>query len=104
MNEALKTAEAEEARDPAGNAGLRDKVLREKLSIDHVWLINYAALKKHSAITGKAFPGPDDPLEACRTWIGTCARFNVKAYRETTSEETFKKYQKRLLEKYAGTN
>ena len=101
MSEALAAAEAEEARDPAGNKGLRDKVLREKLSLDHVWLINYAALKKAAAHTGTPFMGPEDPAVACRAWIDACARFNVKAHRETTTEQTFIEYQKKLLEKCA---
>lgn len=99
MNEALAAAEAEEARDPAGNKGLRDKVLREKLSLDHVWLINYAALKKAAAHAGAPFAGPADPEQACRAWLEACARFNVKAHRETTTEQTFIEYQKNLLEK-----
>jgi len=97
MNEALKTAEAEEARDPAGNRGLRDKVLREKLSLDHVWLINYAAYKRQAAALGEPFLGPADPQEACRAWLAACERFNVKAHRETTTEKTFKAYQRWLL-------
>ena len=101
MNEALASAEAEEARDPVGNKGLRDKVLREKLPLDHVWLINYAALRKAAAHAGALFAGPADPEQACRAWFDACARFNVKAHRETTTEQTFKDYQKALLEKCA---
>ena len=101
MDVALNRATAEEARDPVGNKGLRDKVLREKLPLDHVWLLNYQVFKKQALAAGEPFLGPADPLEACRTWIDTCARFSVKAHRETTSEETFTKYQTELLERYA---
>ena len=101
MNEALKTAEEEEGREPLANRGLRDKVLREKLSLDHVWLINYRSFKKQAAAKGQPFVGPADPVAACRAWIETCARFRVLAYCETTSVETFTKYQKHLLEKCA---
>ena len=104
MSEALLAAEAEEARDPAANKGLRDKVVREKLALDHVWLIGYDALKKQAVQAGQPFAGPADPLKACRTWIDACARFNVKAYCETTTEETFKKYRKQLLERYSKPN
>ncbi len=104
MRAALLTAEAEETRDPVSNRGLRDKVLREKLPLDHVWLINFEALKRHAERRGQPFEGPADPLEACRAWIGTCARFNVQAHRETTSAETFKKYQRELLERYSKLN
>ncbi len=103
MNEALAIATAEEASDPVSNAGLRDKVVREKLSLDHVWLINYDALKKQAVATGKPFEGPRDALEACRSWMTACDRFNVKAYDETTIEEDFKKYRNKLLDKYKGS-
>ena len=104
MDEALKVAAAEEARDPVGNRGLLDKVIREKLPLDHVWLLNYDALKRQADASGKPFPGPADPLAACRLWIEACARFQVNAYRETTSVETFKQYQKELLKKCAKVN
>jgi hypothetical protein len=104
MNEALAAATAAEARDPVGCAGLRDKVLREKLSLDHVWLINDHAFRKQAEATGKPFAGPADAQEACRTWFATCARFNVKAHRETTSEETFKAYRKKLMAACAKVN
>ncbi|MDD4871090.1 MAG: DUF4838 domain-containing protein [Kiritimatiellae bacterium] len=98
MNTALKTAQEEEARDPKGNKGLTDKIIREKLSLDHVWLLNYFPLRRQAALTGQPFIGPPDLLEACRTWISTCDRFKVKAYCETNKKETFKDYKKSLLE------
>ena len=102
MDEALKMAIAEEAGDPVAHRGLRDKVLREKLPLDHVWLLNYSALKKQAVLLGRPFVGPVNPLEACRTWIDTCDRFKVKAHRETTSEQTFTEYQKQLLRRCAS--
>ena len=101
MNAALAEAEAEEARDPVANRGLRDKVLREKLSLDHVWIINYDRLKKRARLACKPFLGPPDQAAACRAWVDACERFGVKAYKETTTEETFKKYARHLL-KTAG--
>jgi hypothetical protein len=92
MNEALAVATAEEARDPAGNTGLRDKVLRERLSLDHVWLINDVAFRKQAALSGSPFSGVTGTAEMWRVWVETCERFGVKAHRETTSEETFRKY------------
>ncbi|MDD2599712.1 MAG: DUF4838 domain-containing protein [Kiritimatiellae bacterium] len=96
MEVALKTAQEEEAADPVGKQGLEDKVLREKLSIDHVWLINDPMLRHHAKERGITFPGPVDPLTACHAWIAACERFNVQAYRETTSAETFAKYKEKL--------
>ena len=101
MDAALATAQAEEAADPAGKKGLSDKVLREKLSLDHVWLINHVMLKRHAQENGKAFSGPADPLTACRAWIAACERFQVKAYCETTSEATFTGYKRKLLDRFS---
>ena len=101
MDAALATAQAEEAADPAGKKGLSDKVLREKLSLDHVGLINHAMLKRHAQENGKTFPGPADPLTACRAWIAACERFQVKAYCETTSEATFASYKRKLLDRFS---
>lgn len=99
MTTALETARAEEVADPVGRKGLTDKVLREKLSIDHVLLINDTMLRQHALDTGKPFPGASDFPTAVREWIATCERFNVKAYRETTTEETFATYKKTLIER-----
>lgn len=103
MDIALKTAQAEEAADPAGKVGLCDKVMREKLSINHVWLINDPMLRRHAKATGQAFPGCSDLLTACRVWAAACERFNVRAYRETTSEATFTSYKDELLDQL-GSN
>jgi len=102
MNAALETAQAEETADPVGRKGLRDKVLREKLSLDHVWLINRPMLKREAELAGKPLPGFADPLAACREWIAACERFRVKAYCETTSEAAFAQYKKTLLDQGAS--
>ena len=104
MTAALATAQAEETFDPIGKKGLRDKVLREKLSLDHVWLLNDPMLKRTAKMTGKAIADPIDPLTACRTWIAACERFHVQAYCETTSETTFATYKKTLLEQFASAS
>ena len=99
MAAALETARAEEATDPVGRKGLSDKVLRVKLAIDHVLLINDPLLRQHAVSAGKPFPGAPDFPTAVREWIAACERFNVKAYCETTSEATFTTYKKALLER-----
>ena len=99
MAAALETARAEEAADPVGRKGLSDKVLRVKLAIDHVLLINDPLLRQHAVSAGKPFPGAPDFPTAVREWIAACERFNVKAYCETTSEATFTTYKKALLER-----
>jgi hypothetical protein len=100
MNEALATAETEEARDPVNNKGLRDKVVREKLPLDHVWLINFDMWMRKVEPASSLFEGPRDPLAMWRQWDEACRRFTVRAHRETTSEETFKKYVAEQTKRY----
>jgi len=100
MDTALAAAQAEEAADPTGRKGLADKVLREKLSLDHVWLLNAPLLKRHANAAGTTLARKTDPLAAAREWIAACDRFQVKAYCETTSEKTFADYKKALLERF----
>lgn len=97
METALKEAREEEAANPSRRKGLVAKVLREKLSIDHVLIINDVMLRRHALATGKPFPGSPDPLTAAETWIAACERFNVTAYRETTTAETFADYKQTML-------
>lgn len=92
MDEALAAAADDEARDPVGNKGLRDRVLREKLSIEHAWLLNYDQWLPCGEDAGSLFEAPRDPLSRWRRWAETCRKFGVKAYRETTTEETFRQY------------
>ncbi len=100
MDAALAAAQAEETADPAGRKGLADKVRREKLSLDHVWLLNAPLLKRHaSTAAGQTLARDFDPSAAAREWIASCDRFQVKAYCETTSEKTFADYKKALLER-----
>jgi hypothetical protein len=101
MDEALAEAQTEEAAVPDARKGLRDKVLREKLPVDHALLINRAALKRCAPERfGSVIP--DDSLAAARAWFAACERFNVKAHRETTTEKTFADYKATLLASLAG--
>jgi len=97
MDAALAEAEAEERADPSGRKGLTDKVRREKLSIDHVLLLNRPLLQRHAKAAGKPLPAAADPLAAAEAWIAACERFGVKAHRETTTADTFTDYKRSLL-------
>jgi len=88
------------AADPIGRKGLTDKVLREKLSLDHVRLLNAPMLKRHARAAETTFARNTDPLVAAREWIASCDRFQVKAYCETTSENTFEGYKKTLIRRF----
>lgn len=97
MNDALACAQAEASSDPSGKKGLVDKVLREKLSLDHARLLNAPLLKRYARLTGQPLTDPEEPLAAAQAWIAACDRYGVKAYCETTSEATFAAYKKTLL-------
>jgi hypothetical protein len=61
----FEKAMAAVADDPV----LARRVRRERLPLDNVWLIRYAALKELAAKEGKEFLGPADPVAACDEFV-----------------------------------
>jgi hypothetical protein len=91
----ITPAEAREARGlmaAAVAAAERDgrdfarRVRREKLSIDHAFLLNW-----------QAWGEKGDYRAAVNDWIETCREFGVAAFRETTDRGDFPNYCKELL-------
>jgi hypothetical protein len=66
----------------AGNATLTNRVRREKLALDHAWLLRYSSLKREASIREVAFTGPADPMAAVDEFIRMAQEFKVPQYRE----------------------
>ena len=64
------------------------RLLREKLSFDHMKIICWDAWNL-----------PGSKLEAVIRWIEDCKKFNVEAWRETTDKTDFGKYCDNLMRK-----
>ena len=65
-----------------GNPVLSRRVRREQISLDHVWLQRYQALKRASKKPGKQFLGPQDPAAARDEYIRLVHEFDNKEYGE----------------------
>ncbi|MFO7907811.1 MAG: DUF4838 domain-containing protein [Planctomycetota bacterium] len=86
---AMEKAESAVADDPV----LSSRLQRDRLSLDHVWLGRYYALRRTARIEDKEFLGPEDPEKAVERFIRLARKHNVGNYRERHS---FDEYEPRL--------
>lgn len=88
MNEAARLfAEAADAvrDDPTLSARVR----RERMPLDHVWLLRYEELKQAAADSGKPFAGPGDPKAACEEFIALAKQWDARHATEGMPFETY---------------
>ncbi|MDH7481262.1 MAG: DUF4838 domain-containing protein [Armatimonadota bacterium] len=88
MNEAMRLFnKAQEAvkNDPVLSARVR----RERLVLDHVWLIRYHELKQEAVANGIPFEGPDDPMKLCKEFIQLARKYGN---RNATEGQSFESY------------
>jgi len=71
-------AAAAVADDPV----LAERVRRERLPLDHVWLRRYDSLRRETRRTGVEFRGPDDPVAALAEFRELLEQHNVGEYRQ----------------------
>ena len=95
MDEAVAAA----SRDGAEAAS---RVRRERLSVDHMMLLNYDLLKNAAARRGVAWTRPETRDEAVEKWISDVRALGVKARRETTKASEIEDYFRRLRENKQG--
>ena len=74
------------------------RVRRERLSIDHMLLLNYDILMDFAAKLGYTWTRPATKAEAVENWIRDVKSFGVKARRETTHASHLGKYFNSLRE------
>ena len=90
--------EAARLMDEAVAAAAKDgepfasRVRRERLSIDHMMLLNYDILRKIAAKLGYKWTRPATKAEAVENWIRDVKSFGVKARRETTRAKEIDDY------------
>ena len=61
---------------------LESRVRRERLPLDHAWLLRYYALKRQSSTQAKEFLGPQDPQAACDEFLRLARQWKAGQYRE----------------------
>ena len=85
MDEAVAAAEKE-------GEPFASRVRRERLTVDHMLLLNYDILRNRSAKLGYKWTRPATKAEAVENWIRDVKSFGVKAYRETTRADNIDNY------------
>ena len=81
----------------AGNPALTERVRRERLPLDHVWLKRHDALRREAKRSGVEFRGPADPMLACQEWIDANHHFGNRFYGE---QRPFEQYAKNLARQF----
>ncbi len=97
MNQATRQFKNAEAA-VAGDAKLLSRVRRERMALDHAWLLRYRALQHEATLPGKVFEGPADPAAFAARFIDDARLFKVNHRSETESFET---YAPKLLARFA---
>lgn len=59
-----------------------ERVRRERLPLDHVWLRRYDSLRREARRAGIEFLGPEDPEAALLELRGLLKRHNAGEYRQ----------------------
>lgn len=78
---------------------LLKRVQRDRLSLDHVWIIKYDELKKQAAKEDMRFGGPADLESATKRFIQAAHEWNVGNYSESWG---FENYEASLEARFAG--
>ncbi len=85
MDEAVAAAEKD-------GETFASRVRRERLSVDHMILLNYGILREMARKKGFAWTRSDTRTEAVEKWIADVKALGVKARRETTSAREIDEY------------
>ena len=80
-----------------GDPALAERVRRERLPLDHVWLMRVEELQAEAAASGQPYLGPRDVQAACNEFIQQCESRDVRNYNETVS---FQQYAANLRERF----
>jgi hypothetical protein len=80
-NEATRLLE-KAMRLVAGDPDLEARVAKVKLSVDHLWLLNWNRLNNEARTEKLPFEGPADPLKALESFRADCRRLKCTHYRE----------------------
>ncbi len=96
LNQAVRHFE-KAAEAVADDPVLPERVRRERMPLDHVWLKRYYALKLSARLSGAEFLGPKDPAAACEEFIRLANKFDAGSYRE---RHRFQEYEDALRSRF----
>jgi len=76
------------------------RLQRERLPLEHVWLKGYYKFKRYAEAKRLDFLGPADPLEAAKSFLAICKKYDVSAYREYDSPRSFADFREGMLSRF----
>jgi len=96
FNRAIEVVKREHGEDSVYAQRLR----RERLPLDHVWLKGYYKFKRMADAKGETFHGPANPEDACKEFFAICEKYNVTAYREYNAATHFAEFRENMFSRF----
>jgi hypothetical protein len=96
FDKAITAAEKESGKD----SGFVERLQRERLPLEHVWLKGYDQFKQYAETKGRKFLGPANPGKACKRFFELCEKHQVTAYREYDTPQKFADYRDSMLRRF----
>src|SRR5690606_25702795 len=93
FNQAIAAAKEE-------NEEFVQRLRRERLPLEHVWLRGYAQFKSEAESKGEAFLGPANPVDAHANFFAMCKKYNVVAYSEGSTPKMFADFKENMLHRF----
>ena len=100
QNRAVETAEKLAAENPEKYAALPDKVWRERIPLDLVWLMNWRPFKMESRLGGKEFLGPADPLAAAKELFVRFEKNGLVQHAEWATADDFAAFKQSIIDRF----
>jgi len=81
---------------------LQERVRRERLPLDLVWVQRHAEFKREAKRLGREFSGPADPVAACEEYIRLARQHRVGEYRQGKAFAEYEPVLRRLAQDAAN--
>ena len=74
-----------------------ERLYREHMPLDFVWLNKYHKFKRYAEKKGENFCGPKDPVELWKNFFGMCEKYQVSVFAEYTTPKSFEVMKETLF-------
>ncbi len=98
LDKATEIADKLESSNPKKFTGLQKKVRRERLSFDHITIVNYSAMKRNAQKRGVEILLPKNPQALLKKLIADWKELGTETWVEFSTPKDFENYQKELEE------
>ncbi|MDO5580403.1 MAG: DUF4838 domain-containing protein [Planctomycetia bacterium] len=99
LDQADLIAQKLEKKDPVRYRNLTEKVRRERIPLDLVWIQDWHHYKFIARISGSKFSGPKDPRALLEDFVQRLKKHNVRQYRESKAD-SLEDFIESLRQKY----